>query len=233
MTAESPTADPEIIYQIKVQVMGSRPPIWRRLQTPDISLARLHLYVQALMGWSDAFYHAFHIRGRYYVDADQYKSTTPISPALRFSPRLSGAVRRWLASLPLVSQPPLDEAGITLSSLALGEGEGFLYEYGWWRLQVVFQRPRRPRPGASYPLCVQGRRASPPEQLSGMRGVKSVDDALTRNEHERGEGYRVFLAAIQDRRHPRHEALRAWVGGKFDPEAFSLRAVNRELKRLK
>lgn len=36
-----------------------------------------------------------------------------------------------------------------------------------------------------------------------------------------------------DRRHPEHEDLLAWVGGRFDPEAFDLAAVNRRLRRLK
>ena len=38
------------IYQIKVTLRGSRPPIWRRIQVPgDITLAELHDILQAVM----------------------------------------------------------------------------------------------------------------------------------------------------------------------------------------
>jgi hypothetical protein len=40
------------------------------------------------------------------------------------------------------------------------------------------------------------------------------------------------LDAIQDPQHPEHEEMLEWVGGEFDPEAFDLDEVNRELQRL-
>ena len=46
-------------------------------------------------------------------------------------------------------------------------------------------------------------------------------------------GYASFLDAIQDPQHPEHEEMVEWVGGAFDPEAFGLDKVNRELQRLK
>jgi Plasmid pRiA4b ORF-3-like protein len=36
-----------------------------------------------------------------------------------------------------------------------------------------------------------------------------------------------------DPQHPEHEEMVDWVGGEFDPEAFDLDEVNRELQRLK
>ena len=42
-----------------------------------------------------------------------------------------------------------------------------------------------------------------------------------------------FLAAIRDPRHPEHKDQLAWAGGKFDPEAFDLAAVNRRLRTLR
>jgi hypothetical protein len=41
------------------------------------------------------------------------------------------------------------------------------------------------------------------------------------------------IEAIRDRRHPEHENLLARAGGRFDPEAFDLAAVNRRLRWLK
>ena len=39
------------IYQMKVTLMDSKPPIWRRIQVPaDITLAKLHQVLQVVMG---------------------------------------------------------------------------------------------------------------------------------------------------------------------------------------
>ncbi len=45
--------------------------------------------------------------------------------------------------------------------------------------------------------------------------------------------YEGFLEALRDPTHEEHQAMLAWVGGKFDPEAFDLGKVNRQLRRLK
>ena len=36
---------------------------------------------------------------------------------------------------------------------------------------------------------------------------------------------------ISDPKHPEHRQMKTWSGGRFDPEKFSVDAVNRELKR--
>jgi Plasmid pRiA4b ORF-3-like protein len=65
------------------------------------------------------------------------------------------------------------------------------------------------------PLSFTGKRACPPEDCGGIWG------------------YAGFLEAIRDPQHPEHEAMVEWIGGAFDPEAFDLDEVNRELQRLK
>ena len=35
-----------------------------------------------------------------------------------------------------------------------------------------------------------------------------------------------FVKAISDPKHPEHDEMLEWVGGKFDPEAFDLRGIN-------
>jgi hypothetical protein len=42
-----------------------------------------------------------------------------------------------------------------------------------------------------------------------------------------------LLAAIRNPRHRDHKELLAWVGGRFEPEAFDLAAVSRKLRQLK
>ena len=45
---------PQEIYQIKVALLGTRPPIWRRLLVPaGLTLEHLHDVLQAAMAWED------------------------------------------------------------------------------------------------------------------------------------------------------------------------------------
>lgn len=51
------SSDPQI-YQIKVTLRDSKPPIWRRILVPgNITLAKLHRILQAAMGWTDSHLH--------------------------------------------------------------------------------------------------------------------------------------------------------------------------------
>ncbi len=42
-------------------------------------------------------------------------------------------------------------------------------------------------------------------------------------------GYERLFAVLADPRHREHEEMWEWVGDEFDPEAFSIEAVNRAL----
>jgi hypothetical protein len=59
-TRKTPT--PPEIYQIKVTLVGTDPPIWRRLLVPaQATLGQLHDVVQAAMGWDDDHLHEFSV----------------------------------------------------------------------------------------------------------------------------------------------------------------------------
>jgi len=55
------------IYQIKVTLLRTAPPIWRRLLVPaDLTLAGLHDLLQLTMGWTNSHMHEFQFRGQCY-----------------------------------------------------------------------------------------------------------------------------------------------------------------------
>jgi hypothetical protein len=64
-----------------------------------------------------------------------------------------------------------------------------------------------PSDGGAYPRCVAGAGACPPEDVGGTHG------------------YAEFLRVIRDARHPEHAAMLQWVGGSFDPDAFSPNSI--------
>src|SRR5262249_41419570 len=58
-----------VVYQIKITLKGSKPPIWRRMQvTSTTTLAQLHQILQCVMGWEGYHLYRFDISGMEYGD---------------------------------------------------------------------------------------------------------------------------------------------------------------------
>jgi hypothetical protein len=110
-----------------------------------------------------------------------------------------------------------DENGILLSQIIQGGKKPvrFLYEYDFgdgWQHEILFEKTVAAEPNAIYPRCLEGARACPPEDVGGVWG------------------YVDFLEAIGDPEHEEHQDMKEWIGGKFDPEKFSVDAVNKQLR---
>jgi|SRR6185436_373986 len=112
----------------------------------------------------------------------------------------------------------IDERGIQLVQIAPTDPLTFEYVYDFgdgWEHEVAIECGVNKKKGVRYPACIEGARACPPEDVGAI------------------PGYQVFLKAIKNKRHPEHKEMLAWIGGHFDPEAFDVESVNRQLARLK
>ena len=178
------------IYQLKVTLKHSKPPIWRRIQVQgDTRLDQLHRILQTVMGWWDAHLHQFIVGGNTYGVPD---------------PDYGG----WGLEM-------LDERKTRLHQLVPGEKFKFIYEYDFgdsWEHELLVEKILSPEKGVTYPRCLKGKRACPPEDVGGVWG------------------YDDFLEAIQDPNHPEHLDYLEWAGEDFDPEAFDLDTVNEALQ---
>jgi hypothetical protein len=48
------------VYQFKITLKGTKPPIWRRIQVPETyTFWDLHVAIQDAMGWDDYHLHEF------------------------------------------------------------------------------------------------------------------------------------------------------------------------------
>jgi len=174
MTPTMKTADVPI-YQIKVTLEGSKPPIWRRLLVrSDITLGDLHDIIQAAFGWWDYHLHQFIVGGTYFgvpnPDYDDYMEMN-------------------------------DEQDVTLDQIAQREGFKFRYEYDFgdgWLHQVLLEKVLPPEPGQDYPLCVKGRRARPPEDVGGIWGYYNFLEAITNPDHEEHDEYLEWVGGEFD-----------------------------------
>ena len=85
----------------------------------------------------------------------------------------------------------------------------YTYDFGdTWEHAVALERIIQREKGVKCPRCTGGKRSCPPEDCGGPWG------------------YKDFLAAIQDPKHPEHEDMKGWVGRDFDPEAFDAKKIN-------
>ena len=62
-------------------------------------------------------------------------------------------------------------------------------------------------PNVKYPLCIDGARKCPPEDVGSI------------------PGYYDFLDAIKNKKHPEHESLLEWCDGSYNPEEFEYKKV--------
>lgn len=175
----------EFAHQFLVVLRGTDPLVWRRIEVPaDYSFWDLHVAIQDAMGWLDCHLHEFTVlhpvTGREQalgIPDEDYPDERPL-------------LRDWDVAI--------TEYFSDARPLAL-----YVYDFGDdWQHAVIYEGTAPADPSTTYPRCLSGARACPPEDCGGVHR------------------YTELLAALADPKHPEHEELRAWVGGHFDPGAF-------------
>jgi Plasmid pRiA4b ORF-3-like protein len=70
MTSETKTHESKTqacVYELRITLRESRPPIWRLVQVPDaLRLNRLHNVLQTVIGWTDSHLHRFEKDGKHW-----------------------------------------------------------------------------------------------------------------------------------------------------------------------
>lgn len=88
----------------------------------------------------------------------------------------------------------------------------YIYDFGDdWIHEIAVEKAEPAKPEETGPVCLDGKRHGPPEDCGGPWG------------------YSELLDAISDPTDERHTETVAWVGRDFDPEDFSVTALNRLL----
>jgi len=152
------------VYQFKITLMESKPPIWRRIQVKDCTLDDLHEHIQSAMGWTNSHLHLFDIDGLIYGDPDLLEGD--------------------------FSAPFEDSTDVKLSRLIADFGGKFRSEYEYdfgdaWRHKIVLEGISPPQAGVKYPICLKGARACPPEDSGGVREYQELLEALADPKHVR------------------------------------------------
>jgi Plasmid pRiA4b ORF-3-like protein len=161
---------PKTIYQIKVTLNDSKPPIWRRLLVADtITLTKLHDILQIAMGWENYHLHMFMIGEQIYGDPED-DETGDLGTK--------------------------DEKRYRLNQIVSREGFKFRYEYDFgdsWDHTLLVEKIRPAEKGVRYPVCIAGKRACPPEDVGGVWGYAEMLESLSDPESERHNEYIEWL----------------------------------------
>ncbi len=150
--------DTKTVYQIKVTLDNIAPPIWRRFQVEDCTLADLHAVIQMSMGWYNSHLHMFTIGGEQYTD-----------PEMGGDPDETSTHSESLAHL-------VDQGHRTFR---------YIYDFGdSWEHTIEVEEVLPSEPKTKYPRCVEGKRACPPEDCGGPWGYQEFLAVIQNPKHE-------------------------------------------------
>lgn len=176
----------EEVFQVKISLLESKPLIWRRVLVPsNFSLKKFHQVIQIVMGWQNSHLHLFLVDD---VTYSEYE-------------------------LEFEDEPEAKPTSIKLSKV-FSVSNSFLYEYDFgdgWKHQVTLEKTLEHEHSYTYPICIGGENACPPEDCGGIRGYYSMLEELKNPDN--GE----------------HESTKTWLGGFFDPHSFDPNRVNRDM----
>ncbi len=149
------------IARLKITLDDVEPKVLRCIEVPlGVKLDRLHLILQAALGWTNSHLYEF---------------------------RVGGA--GWGVPDPHWPDGPLDARKATLLDIIEHTGVKtlhYLYDFGdGWEHTIKLERLVDPEPGAHYPRLIEASGRCPPEDVGGPWGYAEMLEAIGDKAHER------------------------------------------------
>jgi hypothetical protein len=170
------------VLQVRITLLDvDDPPVWRQVLIPAAyPLGRVHRVIQAAMGWENYHIHAF-----------QIGKTT-------YGPDPEGELGY------------ADETKARLGDVARVRTRiSYEYDFGdGWEHELVVEARAVAEADKTYPACIAGQGACPPEDSGGAYGFEQLKELLAGPPSAE-----------------RNEML-DWAGGDYDPARFDLAAAN-------
>jgi len=172
------------IYSLTISLNHWKPRIWRRLWIKgNMKLNEVATVLYLSMGWDGCHLSEITARGINYGD----RTIDPPDNLLEWT----------------------DYTLYDIAKNGLTQFK-FYYDFGdGWEMTVKVKEERKLDPKASYPVCVNGENAGPPEDVGGH------------------PGFDHFIKVMKDKKHSEYKELSEWWGDdSFDPTYFSIDEVN-------
>lgn len=164
------------IYQIKISLNGSKPPIWRRiLVAADTPLSEFSDVILNGMGWIGGHLHQFHWQNEYFTPPNPFGDND------------------WDFSN--------DYSHIQLNHFLKRPNTRFRFEYDFgdgWDHTILLEKILEPDPRQHYPVCIKGKRACPPEDVGGIWGYEAFLEAMSDPKHPEHENMLEWVGGEWD-----------------------------------
>jgi hypothetical protein len=153
----------DTVARLKITLDDVEPAVVRRIDVPfDIRLDRLHLVLQAAIGWTNS--HLYGIRAR------DIGWSTPY-PDQDLAGDFLDARKAKLSDV-------LEDTGTKTFK--------YLYDFGdGWEHTIKVERLIDPEPGIGYPRLVEAKGRCPPEDIGGPWGYAEFLEAIADPKHQR------------------------------------------------
>jgi len=154
------------VYQFKVTLKGTRPPVWRRIQVPEsYTFWDLHVAIQDAMGWLDYHLHVFEIMN---PSTGMKEEIGVPDEDFEFDTRIFPGRKRKIADYFSMDNSKAN----------------YQYDFGDnWEHTIELEKIVARAEDVEYPVCIAGKRSCPPEDCGGTWGyqnflkiIKNPDD---------------------------------------------------------
>jgi hypothetical protein len=145
----------KMIYQFKITLGDINSPIWRRIQVPSTYTSwDLHVAIQNSMGWFDCLPHVFIVQIKagdrllFGIPSDEEEYDWDLCEDNTL-PDWEHKISKYVGTIPST----------------------FVYDYDFindWRHKIDLEEFKPAEAGVTYPRCISGERACPPEDCGDI-----------------------------------------------------------------
>jgi hypothetical protein len=183
-------APPKMLYQLKITLFDTQPKIWRRILIPtSVTFWELHSAIQDVFHWNHTHLHQFH-----YEDKILRKPLwfgIPTDEDDMYNVEIYPSWKHKISKYLNLEEPNLK----------------YVYDLSdnWMHL-IELENILPAEKGTAYPICIGGKRNSPPDDCGGTHGYEEMLGVLSDPSDEEYEGTKERVDSI--------------TGGTFDPAHF-------------
>lgn len=153
----------QYVYQFKITLKDSKPPIWRRIQVPEnYTFWDFHVAIQDAMGWAD--YHLHEFTTIYSAERELKHIGIPDDTGeMEVLAGWEEKMKDWFPKLKKMN---------------------YTYDFGdSWEHTVVLEKILPREKDKKYPVCIAGKRACPLEDSGAIWGYYEKLDILKNPKH--------------------------------------------------
>jgi hypothetical protein len=200
-----PRRSEAVMYRVRVDLDGTRPPLWRRLElASDLFLDQVHEVIQVAFGWTDSHLHQFGSGpGRYGPETEHYLCPFQVEDG----------------------ETGIAEEDVRLDEVLADAGDKLFYDYDFgdgWEHTVKLEAVLPGRDSGPRAVCLTGRRDGPAEDCGGVHAYELISAATDPRNPEHIDAVAEFSRCYGDLADP--ESMR--------PAAFKIEEINEMLARI-